>query len=70
MWLFVEYEVIDSCLMLILGTEGVGAGGLVVREAARDNDTALLDYLEHVSCAKVSTLVIIIVCVYVYPLFY
>jgi hypothetical protein len=41
-------------------------GGLVVREAARDNDTTLVDCLEHVSCVKVSALATIIVCVYVY----
>jgi hypothetical protein len=45
---------------------GAGAGGLVVCEAAQDNDTTLVDCLEHVSCAKVSALAIIIVCVYVY----
>jgi hypothetical protein len=70
MWLFIKDEVIHSCLMLVLGTGGAGAGGLVVREAVRDDDMALVDCLEHVSCAKVSTLVIIIVCIYVYLLFY
>jgi hypothetical protein len=56
-------------LILILGTGGAGAGGLVVCEAAQDNDTTLVDCLEHVSCAKVSALAIIIVCVYVYLFF-
>jgi hypothetical protein len=55
--------------MLILGTGGAGAGGLVVREAARDNSTTLVDYLEHVSCVKVSALATIIVCVYIYLFF-
>jgi hypothetical protein len=41
--------------MLLLGTGGAGAGALVVHEAARDDDTALVDCLECVSCAKVSS---------------
>jgi hypothetical protein len=52
--------------MLVLGTGGAGAGSLVAGEAARDDYTALVDCLERVSCANVSSLVIIIVCIYVY----
>jgi branched-subunit amino acid permease len=52
--------------MLVLGTGGAGAGGLVVREAMRGNDTTLIDCLERVSCARVFALAIIIACVYIY----
>jgi hypothetical protein len=41
---------------------------LVVREAARDVETTLVNCLEHVSRAEVSFLVIIIVCIYSYLL--
>jgi hypothetical protein len=51
--------------MLVFGTGGAGAGGLVVCEPAQDNDIALVDCLECISCIKVSALAIIIVCVYV-----
>jgi hypothetical protein len=68
MCLYVKEEVLDSCLMLVLGTGGVGAGTLVAREAARDDDIALVDCLERVSCTKVSSLVI--VCIYVYLSFF
>jgi hypothetical protein len=70
MCLYVKEEVLDSCLMLVLGTGGVGAGTLVAREAARDDDIALVDCLERVSCTKVSSLVIGIVCIYVYLSFF
>jgi hypothetical protein len=55
---FVKDEVIDSCLMLDLGTGGARAGGLVVCEATQDDDVSLVDCLECVNYAKVSTLVI------------
>jgi hypothetical protein len=55
--------------MLILGTGGAGGGDLLVREAARDDDAALVNCLERVSCAKVSALIIIIVCIHVCLLF-
>jgi hypothetical protein len=34
MWIFVKYEVIDTCLMLASGAGGARAGCLVIREAA------------------------------------
>jgi hypothetical protein len=68
MCLYVKGEVVDCCLMLILGTRDAGAGALDAHEAARDDNMALVDCLEHVSCAKVSSLVIIIVCIYVFLL--
>jgi hypothetical protein len=57
-------------LILVLGIGGAGAGDLVVHEAVQEDDTALVDCLECVSCVKVSAIVIIIVCIYVYLLFY
>jgi hypothetical protein len=68
MYLYVKEEVLDPCLMLILGTRGVGPGAMVACEAMRDDDTALVDFLERVSCSKVSSLVITIVGIYVYLL--
>jgi hypothetical protein len=55
--------------MLILGTGGARGGDLVVHEVVRDDDMTLFDCLEHVSCVKVSAIVIITVCIYVYLLF-
>jgi hypothetical protein len=52
--------------MLILSTGGAGGGDLVVHEVVRDDDTTLVDCLERVSCTKVSAIVIITVCIYVY----
>jgi hypothetical protein len=49
----------------ILGTGGVGASDLVVREAAQNDDTSLVDCLECVSCVTISAVVIIIVCTYI-----
>jgi hypothetical protein len=69
MCLYVKERVLDSCFMLILFTGGVGVSALVAREAARDDDATLVDCLERVSCAKVSSLVIAIVCIYVYLFF-
>jgi MFS-type transporter involved in bile tolerance (Atg22 family) len=66
MFLYVKEEVLDPCLMLILGTGGAGAGAFVAHEAVRDDDIALVDCLEHGSGAKVSSVVIIIVCIYIY----
>jgi hypothetical protein len=48
--------VLNSCLMHISG--GAGAGDLVLCEAAQDDSSSLVDYLEHVSCVKVSALVV------------
>jgi hypothetical protein len=61
-------EVFDSCLTPVLGTGGAGASDLVLCEVARDDDTSLVDCLEHVSCVKVLALVIIIVYTYIYLL--
>jgi hypothetical protein len=44
---------------------GAGAGELVLHEAAQDDNSSSVDCLEHVSCVKVSTLVVIITCTYV-----
>jgi hypothetical protein len=52
----------------ILGAGGARAGDLVVPEAAQDDDASLVDCLERVSCAKVSALVIIIICSYIFLL--
>jgi hypothetical protein len=54
MCLYVKEKVLDSFLMLILGTRGARVGDLVAYEAAQDDDTALVDCLERVSCAEVS----------------
>jgi hypothetical protein len=54
--------------MPVSGTGGGGASDLIVCEAAQDDDTSLVDCLEHVSCVKVSALVIIVICTYVYLL--
>jgi hypothetical protein len=55
--------------MPVLCIGGAEAGNLVVHEAAQDDDMSLVDCLECVSCAKVSALVIIIVCTHVYLIF-
>jgi hypothetical protein len=54
--------------MHILGTDGARASDLVLREATQDDNSSLVDCLERVSCAKVSALVVIITCTYVYLL--
>jgi hypothetical protein len=64
----IKIGVLDSCLTPISGTGGGGASDLVVCEVVQDDDTSLVDCLERVSCAKVSALVIIIICTYVYLL--
>jgi hypothetical protein len=56
--------------MLVLGIGSAGAGDSVVHKAVQDDDTSLVDCLERVSCTKVSAIVIIIVCIYVYLLFH
>jgi hypothetical protein len=65
-WFSVIIGVFDSCLMHVSG--GAGASDLVLREAAQDDNSSLVDCLEHVSCVKVSALVVIITCTYVYLL--
>jgi hypothetical protein len=64
----IKIGVLDSCLTAISGTGSAGASDMVVRKAAQDNDTSLVDCLERVTYAKVSALVIIIICTYVYLL--
>jgi hypothetical protein len=54
--------------MHISGTDGARASDLVLREATQDDNSSLVDCLERVSCAKVSALVVIITCTYVYLL--
>jgi hypothetical protein len=70
MCLHIKEEVLDSCLMLVLCTGGARAGALVARETTRDDYMALIDCLGCVSCAKVSSCVIVIVCIYVYLFYY
>jgi hypothetical protein len=55
MCLHIKEGVLDSCLMLILGTGGARVGALVARETTRDDYVALIDCLGCVSCAKVSS---------------
>jgi hypothetical protein len=57
-----------SCLMHISCTDGARASDLVLREATQDDNLSLVNCLERVSCAKVSALVVIITCTYVYLL--
>jgi hypothetical protein len=54
--------------MHVSGTDGARASDLVLREDAQDDNSSLVDCLERVSCAKVSALVVIITCTYVYLL--
>jgi hypothetical protein len=44
--------------MLILGTRDAGAVVLVDHRGARDDDTTLVNCLDHVSCANVSFLLL------------
>jgi hypothetical protein len=55
MCLHIKEGVLDSCLMLILGTGGARVGALVARETTRDDYVALIDCMGCVSCAKVSS---------------
>jgi hypothetical protein len=56
-------------LIFVVSIGGTGVGDLVVREAAVDDETAVVDCLERVSCVEVSSLVIAIACIFTYLLF-